>query len=234
MSTMGRPREHDGATREALLDAAERLLAAGGAATVSARAVADEAGTTTRAVYSVFGSMDGLLAALAQRTFEILGRDVRALPEFDDPRDAVVAAGVQVFRPLAVEHPSLYRITFQRVFPALELGSDYEAALADAFEGLMALFARLREAGLLVDRSVREAAIEFHALCEGLASVELRGSTFEPDPERVWRRAFETLVRGYGVSEEPAALPADRPGRRTSPRSASPPAASRSGIRGGR
>lgn len=231
---MGRPREHDATTREALIAAAERLLETGGADAVSARAVADEAGTSTRAVYSVFGSMDGLLAALAQRTFEILAREIRALPDFDDPRDAVVAAGVRVFRPMAVEHPSLYRITFQRVFPALELGPDYETALSDAFAGLLDVFGRLDAAGLLVDRSVREAAVEFHALCEGLASVELRSRAFEPDPERVWQRAFETLVRGFGVSEERADPPATRPRRRTSPRPATAPAGKPSGSRGGR
>jgi AcrR family transcriptional regulator len=52
---MGRPREHDQATAEALLDAAERTVQAAGLEGLSVRGVADDVGTTTRAVYSVFG-----------------------------------------------------------------------------------------------------------------------------------------------------------------------------------
>ena len=77
---MGRPREHDEHTRAALRAAAERLVAAGGSAALSVRAVAEEAGTTTRAVYSVFGSKDGLLVdALAQGAFEFLFEESGAL-----------------------------------------------------------------------------------------------------------------------------------------------------------
>lgn len=231
LSTVGRPREHDDSTRTALLDAAERLLEAGGADAVSARALADEAGTTTRAVYSLFGSMDGLFAALAQRTFDILGLEVVRLAPSVDPAADIVRLGVEIFRPLAVEHPSLYRVTFQRAVPSLKLGDEYRSSVANAFGGLVGFFVRLRDAGLLVDRDVEEAAIEFHALCEGLASVELRSPVFEPDPDRVWRRAFETLVRGFAVS--PDAPPARRP-RRTTPRPATTPAARRAGTRGGR
>ena len=58
---MGRPKEHDDNTRAALRAAAERLVESGGPAALTVRGVAREAGTTTRAVYSVFGSRDGLL-----------------------------------------------------------------------------------------------------------------------------------------------------------------------------
>jgi len=56
---MGRPREHDEATRAALLEAAERIVADRGPTALSVRAVAEAAGTSTRAVYSLFGSKDG-------------------------------------------------------------------------------------------------------------------------------------------------------------------------------
>ena len=71
---MGRPTRHDDATRAALLIAAERLVETSGPGALSVRAVADQIGTTTRAVYSTFGSKEGLLASLAQRSFELLGR----------------------------------------------------------------------------------------------------------------------------------------------------------------
>ena len=78
------------------------------------------AGTSTRAVYSVFGSKDGLLVqALARRAFEFLYTEIARLEETDDPAADLVDVGVPVFRRLVREHPALYRIAFQRVVPGM-------------------------------------------------------------------------------------------------------------------
>ena len=115
---MGRPREHDERTRAALLAAAERIVAEGGPAALSVRAVAETAGTSTRAVYTVFGSKDGLLVqALAHDAFRFLFAEIDKLEETDDPAADVIAIGTQVFRRLVLEHPALYRIAFQRAVP---------------------------------------------------------------------------------------------------------------------
>src|SRR5271169_4197291 len=110
---MGRPREHDVGTATALLEAAERTLQNEGADALSVRRVAVEAGTSTRAVYSLFGSREGLVVALGDRAFAILGGGVAALPLTDDPAADLVDAAVRVFRPFALEHASLFRIAFQ-------------------------------------------------------------------------------------------------------------------------
>ena len=52
---MGRPKEHDETTRRQLLDAAERLSATHGWEALTVRRIAEEAGTSTRAVYALFG-----------------------------------------------------------------------------------------------------------------------------------------------------------------------------------
>lgn len=118
-------------TREALRAAAERLFDERGADGVSVRAVADEVGTTTRAVYSLFGSREGLLIdLLAERAYELLDRGLTTLPETDDPAGDLIEAGVTVFRPFVREHPSLFRIAFQRVAPDLEPGPQLVAARA--------------------------------------------------------------------------------------------------------
>src|SRR5688572_13518740 len=112
---MGRPKEHDDQTRERLRAAAERIVAEEGADALSVRAVAAEAGTTTRAVYSLFGSKDGLVSALAQTAFEHLYDVIDRLPDTDDPLADVVSIGTVAVRGLVREHPALYRIAFQRV-----------------------------------------------------------------------------------------------------------------------
>ena len=102
---MGRPKQHDDATREALLAAAENLVERGGIGALSVRAVADEIGTTTRAVYSTFGSKEGLLAALAKRSFDMLHDAIAELPHTKDPARDLVQAALTVFRPMAGRTP---------------------------------------------------------------------------------------------------------------------------------
>jgi thiazole synthase ThiGH ThiG subunit len=73
------------------LRAAERLVAEGGVDAISVRAAAVGAGTTTRAVYSLFGSKDGLVQALAQRTFALLMDRVAAVATGGDPGRDLIA-----------------------------------------------------------------------------------------------------------------------------------------------
>ncbi|HEX6652687.1 MAG TPA: TetR/AcrR family transcriptional regulator [Thermoleophilaceae bacterium] len=202
---MGRPREHADETRVALRLAAERLVATGGPAAFSVRAVAQEAGTTTRAVYTLFGSGDGLLVdALAQAAFEFLADEIDRLVETGDPAEDLVDVGVLVFRRLVTEHPALYRIAFQRIVRNLRPGPELTAARERAFRGLLQKVQRAADAGRLGNKPVREATVEFNAMMEGLANAELRGGVFrnlpEGDEEDAWRQALRSLVHGFAVA----------------------------------
>ena len=198
---MGRPREHDEKTAAALLDAAERIVDQSGVEALSVRRVADEVGTTTRAVYSLFGSKDGLLAALGTRAYEMLGAGIRAMPTTPDPSADLVEAGVEVFRRFAIGHPSLFKIAVQRTMGPPGLATEFSNAQLAAFERLQASVARLEEADLLGGRLIRDAATQFHALCEGLAALELRGQIGPDDGERIWREAIGALVAGFRTSD---------------------------------
>ena len=202
---MGRPREHGESTRAALLAAAERIVAEGGPTALSVRAVAQNAGTTTRAVYSLFGSKDGLLVdALARDAFQFLFTEIERLKETDDPVADLIAVGVPVFRRLVREHPALYRIAFQRIVPGLDAGPELTAARQRAWNQLVAKVDRLEAAGLLGGKPVLEAAVEFNAMLEGLANAELRGAVLrllpEGNEEQAWRSALATVVRGFGTA----------------------------------
>ena len=194
---MARPRKHDEQTAAALLDAAERIVDGEGIEALTVRRVADGVGATTRSVYSVYGSKEALLVALGVRAFDLLRERIEALPPTADPAADLVEAGVVVFRRFAVEHPSLFRIGVQRALPEPELFAGFRGAAEHARSGLEALVARLEEAGLLGGRSVRDAARAFHALCEGLAAMELRSALPEGQEEWIWRDALGALVRGF-------------------------------------
>jgi AcrR family transcriptional regulator len=195
---MGRPRVHDDQTAEALLDAAEAIVAAAGPDALSVRRVADEAGTTTRAVYSLFESKDGLLVALGNRAFEILGSWVNSYPRTDDPAADLVNAIVHNFRRWALEHPALFRIAFQRTgeLPP-QLTERFRPARLKALADLVEIVSRaLGLEGGLTNPEVRDATITIDALCEGLALLELRDGLPPDRAEDIWREAFAALISG--------------------------------------
>ncbi len=200
---MGRPREHDDQTREALRAAAERMFDERGADGVSVRAVAEAVGTTTRAVYSLFGSRESLLVdAMGVRAYELLTQGLDEQQETDDPRADLVDASVTVFRRMVIEHPALFRIGFQRVLPEFEPGPEVLEARGDALDRLTRKVARLEEAGLL-SVSLTDAVITFQAMCEGLGNLELRGAIMRLLPagqeEQAWRSAVAAAVAGLTV-----------------------------------
>jgi AcrR family transcriptional regulator len=204
---MGRPREHDESTAAALLEAAERTVEAAGVQALSVRGVARDVGTTTRAVYSLFGSKDGLVVALGARAYVLLGAAVAALPDTDDPAQDLVDAGL-VFRRFAREHPALFTVGVQRELPSRELWDRFRGAASDALKVLHARLERLAAHGGLGGRSVAEAAWQFHALCEGLAAADLRDPGLGQTSEERWRSALAALVRGFPAAPAATAVTA--------------------------
>ena len=177
----------------------------GGPAAFSVRAVAAAANTSTRAVYSLFGSKEGLFVdAVAQGAFEFLHAEIAKLVETDDPAADLIEVGVHAFRRLAIEYPARYRIAFQRVVPGLRPGPELTAARQRAWSQLLAKVQRLDDAGLLGGKSVPDAAVEFNAMLEGLANAELRGPVFrnlpEGDEEQAWSSALRTVIDGFNPS----------------------------------
>ncbi len=198
---MGRPREHDERTAAALLAAAERAVEAGGPDALSVRGLANEVGTTTRAVYSLFGSKDGLIAALGAQAFDFLRAGLDALPQTEDPAADLVETGL-AFRRLAIERPALYAIGVKRDLRELPAWEAVCAAADAAFAVLLQKVVRLGDAGLLGEQSAMDATLEFHALCEGLATLERRGAPGASfDAGRVWRAGLSALIAGFSQSQ---------------------------------
>jgi AcrR family transcriptional regulator len=215
MSTaMARPTKHDDNTREALLDAAEALLAAHGPNAVSVRSVADRVGVSTRAVYSVFGSKPGLMGALATRGFHRLADLVNGLPITNDPLADLAAAGPHAFRVFALERPHLFRITFDRISEEIYSQPETYPALFASFSALESRFTRALSTGLLAKRPMVEWVFMYHSFCCGLAANELSilpppvGANFWKvakgiDFEALWECALAAFVRGLGFISTP-------------------------------
>jgi AcrR family transcriptional regulator len=123
---------------------------------------------------------------------------IEALPHTEDPARDLIQAALAVFRPMAVEHPSLFRIAFLRAAPDIALGPDVTDAARAGYALLGELVQRLADADLLGGRDVPAATREFNAMCFGMAVTELMNPTqLGPDPQQAWRAAFETLISGF-------------------------------------
>jgi AcrR family transcriptional regulator len=187
---MGRPRIHGDEARSALLAAAERIADSEGVDAISLRRLAAETGLATRATYSTFGSKARLLDALGVSAFNWLGARVAELPDTDNATVDIVEAGLQ-FRRLAVERTAIYEVAFIRGWNA-DSDPQLPAASERALEPLMRKFLRIVPAERFWD-----AFLGFHAICEGLAAIELgRGFPCDADPITAWTTALMTHLAG--------------------------------------
>ncbi len=210
---MGRPRLHDERTRAALLTAAERLVTEGGIDAISVRAAAVGAGTTTRAVYALFGSKEGLVQALAQRSFELVMQHVAAVPLTGDPGHDLVACAVKGFRAFALDHPYLFRLFFTAQTPLTGLSADANSTRLAALTQLVLRVERAWTAGLLGGHTVEDVTLVWDALCTGLAMREICGPIERSQGERVWTDALRALLAGLRSADrasDEVATPSDR------------------------
>ncbi|GAA2555348.1 TetR/AcrR family transcriptional regulator [Pseudonocardia hydrocarbonoxydans] len=104
---MPRPKVHDEALRERLLDRAGALLAGGGPDALSLRVLAQECGTSTTAVYALFGGKPALLDVVAARAARDLALRLAAVEPADDPVEHLARLAT-AYREAALGDPYLH------------------------------------------------------------------------------------------------------------------------------
>lgn len=179
-------------------------MAEGGVDAVGVRSAAESAGTSTRAVYALFGSKQALRQALAERTFELLIESVDAVPVTDDPGEDLVQAAVRGYRAFVLQHPDLFRHFFFR-FSALrgDLGAEVASARSSAYDQLLQRVQSAHSAGLFGQHSVAEVVLLWDAICSGLAIREVCGMIDREQAEGIWTGGLRALLAG--LAEAPAA-----------------------------
>ncbi|WAC90820.1 TetR/AcrR family transcriptional regulator [Mycobacterium sp. Aquia_213] len=96
--------------REEMLHAAVDLLDSDGPDALQTRKVASAAGTSTMSVYTHFGGMQALIAAVAEeglRQFD----EAQTVPQTADPVADLFVTGA-AYRRYAIERPHMYRLMF--------------------------------------------------------------------------------------------------------------------------
>jgi AcrR family transcriptional regulator len=197
LSSMGRPKEHGERTRAALLAAAGELVYAEGQAGVTVRRVADAAGTTTRAVYSLFGDKEGLLRALYREVAETMRRHHEGVPERDDPVAEIPALALG-YRTAGLAHPQLYDLWFAAVGRANTVLNSEDAALGlRSLERVQRTVHRCVAQQRFPGRDADEVVRQLFAMVHGLTSLELAGFLGdERAASATWRHMIGALLDG--------------------------------------
>jgi AcrR family transcriptional regulator len=193
---MPRAKQRTPELREHVLSAALATLAAEGVAGFTTRRVAEQARTSTPAVYELFGDKAGLVREMFFAGFRMLAGDCRALPESGDPRADLIDV-IRTFRDFARERPVLAQLMFSRPFADFDPGpAEREAgpALRVFFVGRVQ---RCVDAGLL-DGDSTDIAHVLLALAQGLATQEGAGwlGTSPQSRDRRWDLAIGAVLHG--------------------------------------
>jgi AcrR family transcriptional regulator len=105
------PRKVDPTARATLIEIGARLLASEGPQTLSTRRIAKEAGSSTMAVYTHFGGMDGLVREIVHEGFARLEKHLNQVQKTDDPVADMGVLG-RAYRANALANPHLYTVMF--------------------------------------------------------------------------------------------------------------------------
>ncbi len=193
---MPRAKQRTPELREHVLSAALATLAAEGIAGFTTRRVAEQARTSTPAVYELFGDKAGLVREMFFAGFGMLGRDYRALPETSDPRADLMDV-IRAFRDFARERPVLAQLMFSRPFADFDPGPAERAAGPAVREFIVGRVRRCTDAGLLHGDSTDIAHV-LVALAQGLATQEGAGwlGTSQQSRDRRWDLAIGAVLGG--------------------------------------
>jgi len=173
--------------RDELLHVAVGMLNQDGPDGLQTRKIASAAGTSTMAVYTYFGGMSGLIAAIAEeglRQFDA----AMTMPATADPVADLMATGV-AYRRYAIERPHMYRLMFGSTSahginaPAHNVLTLSLAEIDDqhpSFAHVVRGVHRSMQAGRIAGSSTDEATVvavaaQFWASVHGFVMLELAG-----------------------------------------------------------
>jgi AcrR family transcriptional regulator len=186
--------------RDHVLHVAVSTLAAEGVTGFTTRKVAQQAETSTPAVYELFGDKAGLVREVFFEGFRLLRRHFDQLAESGDPRADLVGV-IEAFRGFARGNPVLAEVMFSRPFADFDPGPDELRAGSAVREFIVGRVRRCTDAGILGgdDTDIAHVLV---ALAQGLAAQESAGwlGTSQASRDRRWDLAMRAVLDGLSPS----------------------------------
>ncbi|MFQ5746554.1 MAG: TetR/AcrR family transcriptional regulator [Gemmatimonadota bacterium] len=192
------PTYHHGNLRAALLDEAAAMIAEGGAASVTMRALGRRLGVSRAAPYRHFEDKTALLVAVARAGFSRLNDRVKGVGA-GAPRSSVERLrrmGEEYVR-FALENPAHYRLMYGReALTRQDLPELREAANA-LFEQLVDAIRSYQRSGAIKRQDPRIQAYTAWSAVHGLASLLVDGQIQATDDiDRLIRQTTRTVLEG--------------------------------------
>ncbi|MFS0703523.1 TetR/AcrR family transcriptional regulator [Cellulomonas sp. 179-A 9B4 NHS] len=209
---MPRPRVHDDALRDRLLAESTRVVAEAGPAALTVRDVATRAGTSSSAVYALFGGREALLRAVGDRAADRFAEHLRVAGRTGDPDRDLLALGV-AYRGFALAEPHTYRVMFARAGVGVSHPGSAPVTAAPTFRVLHDAVRDALRSGAAAggypaaagpDDAVR-GATHVWALAHGWVTLELDGLLPWPADERDARYVAALRAAGPGLLGPPPA-----------------------------
>jgi AcrR family transcriptional regulator len=171
--------------REAMILVAQDLLESDGPGSWTVRAAARIAGVSSGAPYRHFADKDALIAAVAARGFEELGRDIEAkLATAGDDAAARLRAVADAYIGFAHTRPGRYQVMFGRDLLDRNTQPELGAAADRTFEVLVREVRTAQEAGYLrADQTAERLASSAWAMAHGVSDLMLSGRLRESGAE---------------------------------------------------
>jgi len=195
---MGRPKIHDDVLRGRLIERAAALVFDGGVDALNLRRLAADAGTSTSAVYSLFGNKGGLLESLYREAARRFGTWMGEVAPTTDPLADMVRLGL-AYRDYALREPHLYAIMFAHHDSGVDDAVRDEAA--ETIAPLVDAVRRGQDAGVLREVAPELVALSCWGVAHGLVSLELAGA-LPPGLEVApgYEAALRAMVDGWRQS----------------------------------
>ncbi|WP_435244467.1 TetR/AcrR family transcriptional regulator [Streptomyces sioyaensis] len=189
---MGRPRTNDETVKERLVTCATEMLATRPRESVTVRSLAAGAGTSTTAVYSLFGGKDELIREVRNRAVAGLFEDLSAVPASAEPLADLYALAA-AYRRWGREHQHLYTVLFggvQSFDPSGAVGSsDPIGPLLSAIERGVTESVLAGEATFI--------ALSLWVTLHGVVTLELAGALDAATAEATFRSTIHATLRGW-------------------------------------
>jgi AcrR family transcriptional regulator len=199
---MPRAKQRTPEMRERVLQAAMDMLARDGVAQFTTRRLAQRAGTSTPAVYELFGDKAGLVREVFFEGFRLLRQYLDQVRPSQDPRAELVLV-IESLRSFAREHSVLADLMFSRPFADFDPGPAERRAGDEVRLFIVAAVRRCVRAGVLEGDEVDIAHV-IVAMAQGLAGQETAGwlGTSQESRDRRWDLAITALLDGLRPASE--------------------------------
>ncbi len=183
-----------------MLQVAVATLARDGVAAFTTRRVAEEAETSTPAVYELFGDKAGLVREVFFEGFRALASSLTQTPPANDPVEELVRV-VHRFRAFVRDNPVLAEVMFSRPFADFDPGPADLRAGQDVREYVVGRVRAAIAAGAIAGDATDIAHV-LVALAQGLAAQETGGwlGTSRASRDRRWELAARSVLAGLASS----------------------------------